>query len=240
MMAKDPTERPSSANSAMNELFAASRAAPEAGSHITVTARESQVPSTPFGNTYDATLQTGAPAVSDPGPSQPKKAPEQKTYWTSAALVASVSVVGLVFVLLQFKPGEEKPLPLVTNPSSMPPDIPAEIAQAHAPVAGPVTSSSAVPLSAVPAPPAMVEVFVRTTPPGARISFGNQAPVLAPGPISLPKTADKLTLTVSALGYQSSTLEVVPAARHEYKVALKKGGAVGAKHATPRELENPF
>jgi serine/threonine-protein kinase len=242
MMAKDPVERPASANAAMNELFAASRAAPSpAGPHITVTARESQVPSTPFGNTYDATLQTGAPAVSDPGPGEPKKRPDQKTYWTSAALVASVSAVALVFVLLQFNPVEQRrPLPTVTNPSAMPGQIPAEIAQAHGPVVSPVTSSSAAPLSAVPTSSEMVEVFVRTTPPGARIAFGDQAPVLAPGPISLPRTTDKLTLTVSALGYQSSTLEVVPTARREYKVALKKGGPMGAKRVTPRELENPF
>jgi hypothetical protein len=148
-------------------------------------------------------------------------APEASSSWTGGAVVASVFVVLLVLVLLHFSQSDVKPLPIVENPTAPPRPPPMDLAPLVA-SAAPPPMTSAIPLAAIPSAAPMVEVFVMSTPPGAVISRDGHPLGFAPGPITLPVTPDKTTLTVAAGGYVSQELTVTPTPGKTFKVTLKK------------------
>jgi len=155
-------------------------------------------------------------------PDPTKRPPEEKSSWVSAAMAASVSVVLLVFVVLHFSANDAKPLPIVDNQSKPPTPSAMDLGVAPPASSGPAPATSSIPLSAIPSAPAMVEIFVISTPVSASVMRDGQPLGFAPGPITIPSTPEKVTLQLTAAGYLPASVEVTAAAGKTFNVTMKK------------------
>ncbi len=111
-------------------------------------------------------------------------------------------------------------------------------------VSAPV-SAGAVTLAPPSAPPASstVAVTVEANAPHASVWLAAKRLGDAPGPVSLPRGADKLTLTVKADGYVASSVDVVPSEDVVVAVTLAKSAGPATSTTARRvskDLENPF
>jgi eukaryotic-like serine/threonine-protein kinase len=108
-------------------------------------------------------------------------------------------------------------------------------APAQPPVAAPLGEPRAVP----PAPD-HVELTLRGAPAGARVLLGDKPLGEAEQPLPLPMGSAPLELTVSAPGYESLVLSVVPDRDTEREVKLKKRASRPKPARIPSDLESPF
>jgi hypothetical protein len=95
------------------------------------------------------------------------------------------------------------------------------------------------------APPASstVAVTVEANAPHASVWLAAKRLGDAPGPLSIPRGSDKLTLTVKADGYAPSNVEVVPNEDVVVAVTLPKNAGPATSTTARRvskDLENPF
>ena len=94
-------------------------------------------------------------------------------------------------------------------------------------VAPPPSAAPAAPLPVEPSP--TVELVIQSTPDGADVYLGPEKVGVAPGPIKLPRGAEKLKLTVKAQGYKPADVTVVPSANGIVSVTLSRLGGKGPR-----------
>jgi serine/threonine-protein kinase len=238
MLEKDAQNRPASTGEAMEELVAE---ATRAGFQVPLVASRNapalpvaRIRSVPPGTTPTAEL-VRAKTVATPEAAGRTLNPAERDVARGggrrAILLAALLVGGLAagaggVVLVSHR------APRVT--------VSSESAMASAP-----PSIGVVTLAPPSAPPASstVAVTVEANAPHASVWLAAKRLGDAPGPISIPRGSEKLTLTVKADGYASSDVGVVPNEDVVVAVTLPKN-AGPATSATSRrvskDLENPF
>lgn len=217
MLAKDPENRPASAGEAVEALVAE---ATRAGIAVPLVASR-DAPALPVA-TPAAQGRTLNPAASDVAGGGGKRA------IIVAALIVGGLGAGAGGVLLLAHPA-----PRVTASSG--------------PVVPPLPSSAGV-VTLAPPPSAAtasstVAVTVEANAPHASVWLAAKRLGDAPGPLSLPRGADKLTLTVKADGYVATNVDVVPSEDVVLGVTLAKGAGATTSTTSRRmskDLENPF
>jgi eukaryotic-like serine/threonine-protein kinase len=258
MLEKDSKARPETAGAALNELVAAAERA-----RIEVPPGLPKLPRPPPRQASEADseplpaytpLEMGSPSA------QRASYPLAQKRELARAVLGSIALLGGVAYLVSRwitpAPSAERttlvpaisakapgPSALGTSPPRPAPSPPAS-ASAD-PSAAPVASADAAP-----AEPSTIELLVRGAPEGAEVRFGETLLGKAPGPFSLPFGTKAIEVGVSAPGYTSSKLKLVPDRPHELNVDLRKSvrarepgkRAAGTRAADtiPADLENPF
>jgi serine/threonine-protein kinase len=115
---------------------------------------------------------------------------------------------------------------------------------ALAPAAG-VSAASALPVTSTedpPAPKPFVDFTLQGAPRGARVILDGKPIGEAPGPVPLPIGDAPLQLTVTAAGYETGRVAVVPHQASSASVIMKKRapGPASSREGIPSDLENPF
>jgi hypothetical protein len=236
MLEKDPQNRPASAAEAIEALVAeASRVGigvPPVASRNAQALPVVRIRSVPPGSQPTAEL---ARARTVPTPEaagrtlNPAESDVARGGGRRAILVAALVVGGLGagaggVVLLSH------PAPRVT--------VSADPAPASAP-----SAAGVVTLAPAPAAPASstVAVTVEANAPHASVWVAAKRLGDAPGPVSVPRGAAKLTLTVKADGYVPANVDVVPGEDVVLAVTLaKSAGPATSTHRVSKDLENPF
>jgi hypothetical protein len=117
------------------------------------------------------------------------------------------------------------------------------IASAPATGAAPASSPSApVPVAEITPPKEFVDITLQGAPRGARVLLDGKLLGEAPGPVSLPIGDAPLQLTVTAPGYETGKVAVIPNAAASASVLMKRrsAGPASSREGIPRDLENPF
>jgi serine/threonine protein kinase len=133
--------------------------------------------------------------------------------------------------------------PLATSAPASPASAAATTASASAaPAREPRAASAAVEEARAP-----IELLVRGAPENAEVRLGETLLGKAPGPFSLPFGTTAVELAVSAPGYTTSKMKLVPDRPHELNVELKRSTRPGKRApGAPKsddissDLENPF
>jgi len=238
MLEKDAQNRPASTGEAMEALVAE---ATRAGIQVPLVASRNapalpivRIRSVPPGTTPTAEL-VRAKTVATPEASgrtlNPAESDVARGGGRRAMLVAALVVGGLVagaggVVLVSHRAPR-----VVVSSEPATASVPASI--------GVVTLA---PASAAPAS-STVAVRVEANVPHASVWLAAKRLGDAPGPISLPRGSDQLTLTVKADGYVASNVAVVPTEDVVLAVTLpKSAGPVtsGTGRRVSKDLENPF
>lgn len=95
--------------------------------------------------------------------------------------------------------------------------------------------------TSAPTPAATVLITINSEPTGAAILLGDALLGHAPGPVSLPRSEMRQTLTVQLAGYETEHVEVVPLVDASIGVQLKRANPKTPGHvAVPADLENPY
>jgi serine/threonine protein kinase len=253
MLAKDAGARPATAGAALADLVAAAeRAGHVIPSGMPVVRRPPKATATANANANDSLDDL---LVSEPeGNTGPTTAPnfqergtpvlERKSgkWWIPAALAAVAIVVAGAFVVGSRMSGSLPLAPAASSaptPTKTPLPAPAVAAASAVPAAVPAPAAAQPDLS--PARPAVVGLTVRGAPRGARVWIDGKLIGEAPGPMPLPFGEMPLQLTITAAGYESTALDVVPGRPVTVTAKLKKRKAETSPRALiPSDLESPF
>jgi len=118
------------------------------------------------------------------------------------------------------------------------------VPSADAPAA-PISAASVeeAPIAPVsPQPKPFVDVVVQGAPRGARVLFDGKPIGDAPGPVQLPTGDATVQLTVTAPGYETGRVAVIPNQSTSATVMMKKRASspASSREGIPSDLENPF
>ncbi|HEX8789996.1 MAG TPA: protein kinase [Polyangiaceae bacterium] len=238
MLEKDAQNRPASTGEAIDALVAeAGRAGisvPLVASRNAPALPVARIRSVPPGTTPTAELGR-AKTVATPEVAgrtlNPAESDVARGGGRRAILVAALVVGGLGAgaggVVLLSHPAPR--LPVSSEPASASAPVSAGAVSLAPPSAAPVSST--------------VAVTVETNAPHASVWLAAKRLGDAPGPVSLPRGADKLSLTVKADGYAASSVDVTPT--EDVVIAVTLAKSAGPPAPTPsrrvsKDLENPF
>jgi len=258
MLAKDPNDRPPTVSDAIEALATAAR---ESGFNVPAGPVTRPRPVTPASFDGTATPKPLTPAEqvefasartmpaggvahaetlsasSVSARALPGKSGGRVGLYVAVAVGLAV-VVGVVvaYTSLRNDPPVASPPPTLSAPAT-------SVAE-RVPVEPPATSVSASAVPAAPALPAEVKLTVQSVPEGVEIFSGEDKLGLAPGPISIARSDEALTLTFKAPGHHSKTLDIVPKADSIVSVTLQRI-PTGKPHKPSKpgntsEIENPF
>jgi hypothetical protein len=89
---------------------------------------------------------------------------------------------------------------------------------------------------------AFVDLTLQGAPRGARVLLDGKPIGEAPGPVPLPTGDAPLQLMVTAPGYETGRLAVIPNQAASATVMMRKRapGPASSREGIPRDLENPF
>jgi eukaryotic-like serine/threonine-protein kinase len=235
MLAKEPSARPDSVGEALAELREAAERAghriPDSLPRLTKPVRSSL----PANDTTPRELNPGSantrPALTPAdggrdGMVRTNGATSRRgvvgwPFW----LAVGVLGVGVTFLGTSSLRSNGWPSPESSAPPRASPATPSVVA---------IVSAPAQPVAA----PATVEVTLRGAPSGARITHRGEWLGAAPGPIELTRNEQPVELTISAPGYESGRVTIVPDRPLRVEVSLKRRAARPGK--IPRDLESPF
>jgi eukaryotic-like serine/threonine-protein kinase len=235
MLAKEPSARPESVGEALAELRAAAERAghriPDSLPRLTKPVRSS-LPAT---DTTPRKLNPGSantlPAVTPAdggreGMVRTNGATSRRgvvgwPFWVAVGVLG----LGVTFVGTSGLRSSAWPSPERSAPPSASPAIPSAVA---------IVSAPAAPVAA----PSKVEITLRGAPSGARVTRDGEWIGTAPGSIELPRSEQPVELKVSAPGYESDNVTIVPDRPLRVEVSLKRRAARPDK--VPRDLESPF
>lgn len=225
MLAKDPAARPSSVRAALQELEQAARDAglevPEGLPHLPRTnipppAKLDRVSS------QDET-ELDSPVAPGAGVSTSRRA----LFWVGGLALIAAGAAS-VYPLVAQRPIDRKGRP----------ELPEPRASFAAAAPHPSLEAPAIPDGAA---PRAVALTLRGAPVGAIVMLGTEHLGEAPGPVSIPYGSAPVALTITARGYQSKTVEVVPNGPVALEVTLSKVTRAGRKSpAVSADLEDPF
>jgi len=93
-----------------------------------------------------------------------------------------------------------------------------------------------------PPPKAFVNLTLQGAPRGARVLLDGKPIGEAPGPVELPTGDTPLQLTVTAPGYETGRVAVIPNQAASATVMMRKRspGPASSREGIPSDLENPF
>jgi hypothetical protein len=91
-------------------------------------------------------------------------------------------------------------------------------------------------------PVMFVDLTLQGAPRGARVLLDGKAIGEAPGPVPLPAGDAPLQVTVTAPGYDTGRVAVVPNQAASAMVMMRRRapGPASSREGIPRDLENPF
>jgi len=235
MLEKEPEQRPSSAGTAIDALFAAAR---EAGLAVgpVASALASALPVS-GGSPQDRARLARAETVVSPGEAGRTFMPAERDVTSRprrrTLLVAAVAMAGIVAgaAAVVFVAQSRAPTKVTGDLES----------SAHPPASGPTAVL-------VPLPPpsaalsADVAVTVESNVATSSVWLAGKRLGDAPGPLMLPRGTDPVTLLVKADGYAPSSVDVVPTRDVVVAVRLAKVAAItgSSRHRVSKDLENPF
>ena len=236
MLEKDPNRRPPSAGAAFAELVAAA----ERAGHVVPAGplRLPRPPPRPVEEGPEVFVQTGPPTAADETRRESDRRArlplstvmaKKGLIWSGMALLAAIGA-GVTFMVATTMKDSDAP----TNANSG--------ASSEAPVpASPPASMAAPPARADQRDaPRTVEWVVRGAPPDARVLLDGKMMGEADAPVALPFGGEPLHLTITAPGYEPTTVTVIPDQPQSTTVSMRKRGPAPARGAVPRDLENPF
>jgi serine/threonine protein kinase len=145
---------------------------------------------------------------------------------TLAAVLGGAALVGILVLSAVRRSAPPEP-----ERSLAPPIRPSAVEQARA---------SLPAASAAPAPSSTVEVTVRSRPVQAEIYHNDRRLGVTPGPVSLPRSGEPLTLVLRAPRYAPATVEVRPTQDRSLDVTLLLRASAPHGATLPRDLENPY
>jgi hypothetical protein len=93
-----------------------------------------------------------------------------------------------------------------------------------------------------PKPKAFVDLTLQGAPRGARVLLDGKPIGEAPGPVPLPMGDASVQLTVTAPGYETGKVAVIPNQAASAAVLMRKRspGPASSRAGIPSDLENPF
>jgi serine/threonine-protein kinase len=239
MLEKNPDDRPTTAGAAVAEL---KRAAQQAGHVIPLDAphlpRPEHVPLSRDGSRVGTTDRAGSWAGGEQLGSArgferevgTGSAPAPRgAAWPVLALLVLVGA-GVTYAVT--RAGDDKSPAAAASMSAKPP-------------ATQVPVSSVEPARAAqdsPEPKPFVDITVLGAPRGARVSLDGKGVGEAPGLVALPAGDAPVVLTVSASGYETARVAVVPNQAASATVIMRKRspGPASSREGIPSDLENPF
>jgi hypothetical protein len=130
----------------------------------------------------------------------------------------------------------------VTRPSSQKDESVGAAPSAAAPQ---IAAASTGPSPEAEGPPpenAFVDLTLEGAPRGARVLLEGKPIGEAPGPLSIPSGETPVQLTVTAPGYDTGKVAIVPNQATSATVVMRKRapGPTPAREGIPSDLENPF
>jgi serine/threonine-protein kinase len=243
MLEKNPDARPATAGAAIADL---KRAAELAGHVIPAETphllRPERAPRSregaPIATTDRAGWSTSAAQFSSGGGRLEREGdartgdPQPSRRGVSLPVLALLVVVGAGVTFAVTRVGDEKKAAMGVVPST------------NAPAAG-VSAAPIDPVRATedsaPAKP-FVDLMLQGAPPGARVLLDGKPIGEAPGPVPLPTGDAPIQLTVTAPGYETGRVAVIPnqAASAAVMMRRRAPGPASSREGIPRDLENPF
>jgi eukaryotic-like serine/threonine-protein kinase len=257
MLEKDPAARPASVGAAMEGFIEAARAAGYAvgaspaggGSSLNRPPGQSgpqpNLPSASRPNMTPAQIQVAhAATVAEPPKLQTFQGagmdvaavPKKRTLLYVLAPVMMLVGLGVGFVVMK--------APAKTGAGNGMPITSASVTASASPSAS--AAPTAVTSIVVPVLPEEVHVTVKAFPEHAAIYLGDERIGVAPGPVTLKRSADKVKLTLKAEGYAPYDVELEPTDNTVVNAKLTKLAGGGGKKPVPThgsssgELEDPF
>jgi hypothetical protein len=93
-----------------------------------------------------------------------------------------------------------------------------------------------------PAPKPFVDLTLQGAPRGARVILDGKTIGEAPGPVPMPMGDAPVQLTVTAAGYETGKVAVIPNQAASATVLMRRRppGPASSREGIPRDLENPF
>ncbi len=255
MLEKEPSARPTNLSEAVEELARAAQLAGFAvvasdrrggGAAVIGSSGAQKLSSGEIARLAEARTMHGAPASGGKPPSQtflgaetdvaPTGKSRRGLFIAVGAVAFALGIGGVIFAV--GRKGDTGPVAHRDDPPPVVSDKP--------PVVPPPIASSAE----VPAVATTVDLKIVTSPEHVNVFRGKERLGTTPDPIRLPKSSEKVTLTLKAEGFRALDLEVDPSESSTVtNVKLTKAGPAGAHtgHAhtgssggAASEIENPF
>jgi len=223
MLDKNPSARPATAGAALAALV---EAAERSGIVVPAGMPHLRRPP-PAVLTGDFEGAAGAPEADDLHGSSPMHGRLQGARWRILGVAVALGLVVAYF-------GGRKMNPPASSHSTASVAPPAPVS---------VTPPNAAPVAVAQAPvlPASSDVTVEGAPRGARILVDGKPFGETPGPVRIPFGEAPVQVAVTAAGYETATLSVIPNRARVVTVKLKKRADGTARRATiPSDLESPF
>jgi serine/threonine protein kinase len=243
MLAKDPETRQATAGEAIAEL----RSAAEGAGHVIAPGMPHLPEPPPVSNRAEieeaSTDLPNAPWAED---GRSERGLERDTLARSAETALRKRGVGWMLLgLLALGGGAMYFVTGAKTDSARPGPSAATMLSTALPAPELVASSGPAPSASAAGPqesPTTVDVTVQGAPRGARIWYDGKPLGEAPGPVALRFGDEAVKLTVTATGYASTGLFVVPNQASSATIAMKKHapGAATPRDGIPSDLENPF
>lgn len=227
MLAKEAADRPASVGAAFAELEEAARSA-----GINVEAGFPHLPRPTLPAPPDESLSYAGVAENSVGARS--EADGSQTRLRQAIIAGALLVLlagGGLYSLLGKERGENSALASAGDavPSAPAPSV------ANAPLPPPAARSVEAPT------PLVAELTLLGVPDGTRVSLGDEPLGETPAKIPLRFGSEALELTLSARGYESKTVRVVPNGSVSLNVTLVKSVVrAPPPHRVSKDLENPF
>jgi serine/threonine-protein kinase len=235
MLAKDPAQRPQSLAEAIDELILATERAgyvvPSSGIRTNARSFVSSSPPAAGLNTDDVATRRAFTATKLALPGN-----HRSTIFFAGFAVLSLAVLGVAWLRSARNSDVTKVAEAATAAASE--HLPASIASAPLKAAEPREPK---PEPSAPVANALVEVRVQSTPKLVHIYNGTQLLGSSAETLRLPRSDTRMKLTLSAEGYRSTNIEIVPSRDAIVSVVLNKTPPRAQRQSSPRsELENPF